>query len=55
MYFFRCQLFYPETQSVGYFTIDYKEIANMNGMFNVTVPYKNLHYLGAFFNTKTNA
>ncbi|KAJ8978166.1 hypothetical protein NQ317_004215 [Molorchus minor] len=50
-----CEAFYPEDRSVAYGTVDYKELANMNGMFNVTLPHKSLNYAGAYFTTQTNA
>nr|XP_023014255.1 uncharacterized protein LOC111504020 [Leptinotarsa decemlineata] len=50
-----CEAFYPEDRSVAYGTVDYKELANMNGMFNITIPHRSLKYTGAYFNTKTNA
>ncbi|XP_018566495.1 uncharacterized protein LOC108907336 [Anoplophora glabripennis] len=48
------QIFHPEKRSVAYATVDYKELGNMNGLINVTVPYKSLNYTGALFSAKTN-
>ncbi|XP_060537065.1 uncharacterized protein LOC132708634 isoform X2 [Cylas formicarius] len=46
--------FYPEGRSVAYGTIDYVEIANMHGTFNVTIPYKALNFTGVHFKTDTD-
>ncbi|KAG5880871.1 hypothetical protein JTB14_004019 [Gonioctena quinquepunctata] len=50
-----CEAFYPEDRSVAYGTVDYKELANMNGMFNITIPHRSLNYTGANFKTQSNA
>ncbi|CAH1969145.1 unnamed protein product [Acanthoscelides obtectus] len=49
-----CDGFYPEDRSVMHATVDYKELANMHGMFNITLPYKALNHTGAYFRTETN-
>nr|CAI5832301.1 unnamed protein product [Callosobruchus analis] len=49
-----CDGFYPGDRSVVHATVDYKELANMDGMFNITIPYKALNYTGAYFSTLTN-
>ncbi|XP_076260910.1 apolipoprotein lipid transfer particle isoform X2 [Rhynchophorus ferrugineus] len=48
-----CKTFYPEDVSLAYGTIDYVELANMFGMFNISVPYKNLNFTAAHFKTET--
>uniref|UniRef100_A0A6P7GJY7 Uncharacterized protein LOC114337760 n=1 Tax=Diabrotica virgifera virgifera TaxID=50390 RepID=A0A6P7GJY7_DIAVI len=45
----------PEDQSVAYGTVDYKELANMNGILKLTMPRKPFNNSGASFSTKTNA
>ncbi|CAH1158795.1 unnamed protein product [Phyllotreta striolata] len=52
---FTCEAFSPEDRSIAYATVDYKELANMNGMFNISVPPKISGYSGAHFKTETNA
>ncbi|CAG9816912.1 unnamed protein product [Phaedon cochleariae] len=49
-----CDAFYPEFRSVAHATVDYEELANMNGMFNITIPHRSLNYTGAYFKTETN-
>ncbi|XP_030755989.1 uncharacterized protein LOC115882214 [Sitophilus oryzae] len=48
-----CKTFYPEDVSLAHFTIDYVELANMFGMFNISVPYKNFNFTGAHFKAET--
>jgi hypothetical protein len=50
-----CEAFYPENQSVAFAEVDFRELDNMNGTVNVTIPFRNVNYVGAHFNTKTNA
>ncbi|KAJ3640007.1 hypothetical protein Zmor_003331 [Zophobas morio] len=50
-----CEAFYPENRSFAFARVDYKGLDNMNGTLNVTIPFRNVSYVGARFNTKTNA
>ncbi|XP_072402619.1 uncharacterized protein Apoltp isoform X1 [Diabrotica undecimpunctata] len=45
----------PEDRSVAYGTVDYRELANMNGILKLTMPRKPFNNSGASFSTKTNA
>ncbi|KYB29704.1 hypothetical protein TcasGA2_TC031518 [Tribolium castaneum] len=50
-----CEAFYPEKRSFAFAKVDYNGLGNMNGTVNVTIPFGNVNYTGAHFNTKTNA
>ncbi|XP_045482614.1 uncharacterized protein LOC123686485 [Harmonia axyridis] len=51
----RCQLFKPEANSVAFGQIHFKELANMDGLVNITIPYENLNFAALKFNTETSA
>lgn len=53
-FYCRCKTFYPEDVSLVYGTIDYVELANMFGMFNISVPYKSVNSTGAYFKSETD-
>ncbi|KAK9890371.1 hypothetical protein WA026_010464 [Henosepilachna vigintioctopunctata] len=50
-----CQIFKPEDVSIGYGDIHFSELANMNGLLNITIPYENMNFAGVNFSTETSA
>ncbi|CAG9760349.1 unnamed protein product [Ceutorhynchus assimilis] len=50
-----CKMFHPEDVLLAFGTIDYVELANMFGIFNISVPYKSLNFSGAHFKSETTS
>ncbi|KAL3290379.1 hypothetical protein HHI36_023721 [Cryptolaemus montrouzieri] len=51
----RCQVFKPEDDEVIFGKLNFKELANMNGLINITIPYEHMNYAGVNFTTETSA
>lgn len=48
------EAFHPESERIALVDVDFSELVNMKGKFNVTIPHPALTYTGANFNLETD-